>query len=418
MKILKFFIIKFTLCILLVPASNAAAMVVESPTLLAQMTAQFKQLYDSYKKYVEILEAANKQIENLQKVNSYMQEANKIVNGHSLNFANPLDVYENAKNQLESMKYNYEALKRSVNDYDIKSKLANKRLQEKCPFYAIDKIGANDTTITTNDTGEESEDTKFAYEVLEEFTDITRNQVNAVSSPLQGMALAIVMCDEIQRQTIASTINKYEAEAHNAFMRGDYATYNNLKAQKAKKAIEYEKKMDKEFQEKNNQLMVRAQTMMTELGVTDPTQAQKNGIEYCRKDGKGGCHPILLSLEQVKAREKELLDKAVKNSNGETSQTSAEREQIMIDYLREIASHIAFLNKTMVLQAEYIGSETARKEQNLLIAQAASEGAGLANNQAMFKATEDNKKPTQQPNVDKYGFPTSQTKKPTSSSGL
>jgi len=167
----------------------AAAMIVESPSMQGTMLSQLENL----------LEKVNEQVNKLQKANEYMNNVNNIVSGHSMNFANHLDVYENAKNQIESIEYNYERLKRSINDYDIAQKLRSKHLQAKCPLIDLENLGAEDIAIPTKDTGEETEETSRAYEILEYYTDITRNDIRKIEKPLTGYALAIVMCDEMQK---------------------------------------------------------------------------------------------------------------------------------------------------------------------------------------------------------------------------
>jgi len=173
--------------------------------------------------------------------------------------------------------------------------------------------------------------------------------------------------------------------------------------------VQYERARQEEFSKDLKQSMVRTEVMMRELGVTDPSQAEKNGTQYCKKDKKGGCEPILLTLDQVKAREKELLEKSLKNSNKDQSQTSAEREQITIDYLREIATHIAFLNKTMSMQSEMVAKEANMANLAAEIEQKTAESLEYkANKNLIDQQVKNIKNPTL--TVDKFGFPITKNK--------
>lgn len=135
--------------ILFTAHTQAAAMIVESPSLLGQLLKQYEQ-------YVEILDKAHAQINKLNEINTMMGQANDILNKQSLTIANPLEVIENLNKTLESIKYNANQLGQSVKDYEIGKTIKFRNLQKKCPFLDLENLSPNSDKIETNKIGEDT----------------------------------------------------------------------------------------------------------------------------------------------------------------------------------------------------------------------------------------------------------------------
>lgn len=382
---------------------NAAAMVVESPSLLEGLMQQYGQ-------YVKMLEQAQAQVEKLNKINNFLTTANDIASKQTLTIANPLDVVDNLKNTLENIKNNAERLAETAKDYQLGKAIRNKRLKESCPFIDLENISPSTIDIDLTDTGEEDSFKQNALNVLEEFTDITRNDVQGLVKPNRGFALAELMCEKMKATKHLMEIAKLENESKVALLNNDFKLYQAKQQEKVQKILANEKMKDEKFENNLNSLLVRTTQMSNQLGVIDPNLSEKNGIKYCEKtkDGKG-CNPILYTADMVKNDEVEMTRKAIQNSNGDKSQSQAEREQIMINYLREITSHMVFLNETMSLTAELIAKERVRNGY--------FESAGYDNSDYKNQRQELTKTLISNPelqksfqsieaDIDKYGFPT------------
>ena len=240
---------------------------------------------------------------------------------------------------MKSIKRNTDRLAQNARDYDIKNAIRLKQLQNKCgDFLKIDDyFDPDQTEFETIQTGEETMVQADVKNLLETFTDIKANEIDGLAGGLKGLPLAIVMCDRLK---------EYEKQ-----LKGEEFHSKIMKQE----AIER-----KEFEQKLTPLKVRMLQMQQTLGVTDVNMAKENGIEFCKETKNGGCAPVLLTLDYVKNKEAQMLENARKNSNADTSQSQADREFIMLDYLREIATHMSFLNETMAMTAAILAEEKER----------------------------------------------------------
>lgn len=88
-------------------------------------------------------------------------------------------------------------------------------------------------------------------------------------------------------------------------------------------------------------------------------------VTFCEKttdsDGNEVCNPLLLEVDYIIAKEnqkvQEAANKSVDSNEDAAPQSEAERQQMMIDYLREITKHIAFLNESIALTSQLIAEE-------------------------------------------------------------
>ena len=380
--------------ILFTAHTQAAGMIVESPSLLGQMLKQYQQ-------YVEMLEKAHEQINKLNEINAMMGKANDILNKQSLTIANPLEVIENLNKTLETIKF--------------------RNLQKKCPFLDLENLSPNSDKIETNKIGEDIPLKKDIQALLDEFTDITAYDINTLYGSLKGLPLAMVMCEKLASYEKALQLLELDNAQNAALLSNDYNLYKQKQQEKIKYLAEKELAEQDAFEKKLTPLKVRVEQMKQSLGVTNKTLNEKGGMQFCEETKDGGCAPILLHLDYIKHKEQKMLENAAKNSNADKSQSQADREFIMIDYLREIASHIAFLNETMAITANYLAEEKERSQNTI---------EKKITNEQMFKNKEQEVKQIvitnpnaivlmpKDPRIDKNGFPVFETGKKGSSSGI
>ena len=86
-----------------------------------QHTQVIAQFVEAYKKYEQMLQAANDQINRLNEINKLTNQANNLINNGNLNIANPMQVLDNLNNTLKSIKRNTDRLAQNARDYDIKN---------------------------------------------------------------------------------------------------------------------------------------------------------------------------------------------------------------------------------------------------------------------------------------------------------
>ena len=273
-----------------------------------------------------------------------------------------MQVLDNLNNTLKSIKRNTDRLAQNARDYDIKNAIRLKQLQNKCgDFLKIDDyFDPDQTEFETIQTGEETMVQADVKNLLETFTDIKANEIDGLAGGLKGLPLAIVMCDRLKEYEKQLKGEEFHSKMQSTLLSGDFEEYKKQQQEKVNYIMKQEAIERKEFEQKLTPLKVRMLQMQQTLGVTDVNMAKENGIEFCKETKNGGCAPVLLTLDYVKNKEAQMLENARKNSNADTSQSQADREFIMLDYLREIATHMSFLNETMAMTAAILAEEKER----------------------------------------------------------
>lgn len=338
----------------------------EAPSTMIHQQQMMGQLVDSYQKYVEMLEKANEQVNKLNEINNYAMKANNLMTNGNLLIANPMDVLENLERTLNSIKYNINSLSQNAKDWELSNAIKNKRLKEKCPNIDFSKILPDQTEFQTIQTGEETAFGADSKLILETFTDIKANEVESLYGGLKGLPLAILMCEELQKYEQQLTNAQYHNNISKALLQGDFETYKKQKEEQIKYIVAQEAIAQQEYQAKLSPIKVRVEHMKNALGVKDPALAtgkltgSDQEIKFCEPiDGQ--CMPIQLTLDYVKYKEADMVAKARNNSNQDKSQAQSDREFIMIDYLREIATHLSFLNETVAMTATMLAEEQERQ---------------------------------------------------------
>ena len=268
-------ILSIILCIVMtMPTTTfAVASVVESPTLLTQLIKQYQQ-------YVEMLEKAQNQIDKLNRANEFLRDANNLVRNAQINVYNPMEILENLKDTIEEMEHNAKALAKSVRDFDIRDRIAYKRIQAKCPeiservkkmkYISNEDDSDGETQGERNKEsytaqGEETEQDALLKEYLEEFTNITLNDINSVTSSIRGLPQAILLCQSFYQNKLEAQIKEQENKVQKALLENDFNAYKESQA----------KKFDRDFA--NNE-RIPFMSAMTLLGTNE--RDEKNIKSY------------------------------------------------------------------------------------------------------------------------------------------
>ena len=105
---------------LILQNASAAGVLVENPSALAQMVA-------AYQKYVEMLEQAQTQIQNLSAISSTLTQANSFIKNGNLTIANPLTLLEELQKQINAIKNSFTALATTLSDYKLTDHIKTQR---------------------------------------------------------------------------------------------------------------------------------------------------------------------------------------------------------------------------------------------------------------------------------------------------
>ena len=337
---------------------------VDSPTTIVHQTKVLAQLVDSYKKYEQMIEQAQAQVDRLNKINDLATKANNIASNASLSLTNPMDVVENLKNTMASIKYNIERLQNTVKNIELSDRIKSKYIQEKCGLFEELKDGTlgldpDQDTFTRKTVGEENiTDTNLGI-ILDTFTNIKSAEAEGLGNALTGLPLALVMCEELASYKNKMKSIELDSSAQSALLMGDFKQYEEVQKQKIAHQLQVEKVKRDEQQKKLMPLLVRIESMQKDLGVKDPSKANAFDQEFCRKTANGKCAPMLSELDYIKAKEADMIKKAQgKASNDKVAaQSQAEREFIMLDYLREIATQLQFLNESTAMYHSMVARE-------------------------------------------------------------
>ncbi|WP_394980673.1 hypothetical protein [uncultured Helicobacter sp.] len=353
-----------------------------------QHTQVIAQFVEAYKKYEEMVAKAQEQVNRLNEINNLATKANNIASNASLSLTNPMEVVENLKNTMASIKYNIERLQDTVKNIELADRIKSKYIQEKCGLFEELKDGylgldPDQDSFTRKTVGEENiTDTNLSL-ILDTFTNIKSAEAQGLGKALTGLPLALVMCEELASYKNKMKSIELDSSAQSALLMGDFKQYQEVQKQKIAHQLQVEKVKRDEQQRKLMPLLVRIESMQKDLGVKDPAKSQQFGQEFCRKTKNGKCAPMLSELDYIKAKEADMIQKAQqKGSNSEVAaQSQAEREFIMLDYLREIATQLQFLNESTAMYQSMMARE---KLGDLQIQDKDMYQNELANNQAII----------------------------------
>nr|AUO31233.1 Hypothetical protein [Helicobacter pylori]AUO31276.1 Hypothetical protein [Helicobacter pylori] len=324
-----------------------------------------------------------------------------------------MQVLQNAQYQLQSIRYNYENLKQSIENWNTQNLLRNKYLSQQCPWLNVNALTNNkidnlknlNNLITKN--GEQTQTARDVQNLIQSLSSSGYENMQSLAGELSGRAWGEMLC---------KMVNDSNYESEQALL----ATGNRSEEQKQRFLLRVKKKVNDNRQLKNklDPFLKRLDVLQTEFGVTDPTANHNNqGIHYCTENKKTGkCDPIknvfrttrldneleqeiqTLTLDLTKAPNKDAQSQAYANFNQRI-------KLLTLKYLKEITNQMLFLNQTMAMQSEIMANDYLRQN---------NDGFGKEENhidkqltQKRINERERAGRYFQNPNVkfDQFGFP-------------
>lgn len=351
----------------------AAGMVVTDPDQTLQNTTIIGHLVDQLKKYEEMIQKANDQVNRLNQINDIMNKTNNFLNGSAIAIASPTEVLENLKTTLELMKYNYENLKKTIEDFDIGSKVRIKRMGNKCPWLRYDIISPKSLKIFFTETGEETQVLKDAKNLINLLSDDIYANLSTTLGTLSGRALAESLCEVVLKEQLDKEKKIYEAKEKAALISGNITEYNNLRNKRLKAELAKILNDEAELQKKFSPLIGRTTQMLEQLGVKDKSANTKE-IKYCdegkNKDGEF-CYPRALETERLNqefsALTADFNEKLAAAGNSEEAQAKVyanfnqKSQTLLLSYTKDLANHLAFANETLSLIGSLMAEDFQRK---------------------------------------------------------
>ncbi|MFP6225785.1 hypothetical protein ACLGCA_07845 [Helicobacter pylori] len=368
---MKKLVFSMLLCCKSVFAEGETPLIVNDPELHAGQATVIGKMVDSIKKYEEIISKAQAQINQLQKVNNMINTTNSLISGSAITLANPMQVIQNAQHQLQSIRYNYEILKQSIENWNAQNLLINKYLQQQCPFFNFNKLTNKKIVNLSNlnnaitKTGEQTTRMRDMQNLIQALSSSGYENMQSLVGQLSGRDMGLILCEELIKDENQARYNQLSAEASLDILNGNYQAYKmKMFQQDAMKLTERIKKQQ-EIQARADYLKYRLADIQQDLGVTNPSaNHNKQGIKYCKENKENGtCTPLALEktrLDNDLEQEIQTLTQDLSKAPNKDAQSQAyanfnQRIKLLtVKYLKEITNQMLFLNQTMAMQSGII----------------------------------------------------------------
>ncbi|WP_422387768.1 hypothetical protein [Helicobacter pylori] len=282
-----------------------------------------------------------------------------------------MQVIQNAQYQIESIKYNYENLKQSIENWNARDLLRNKYLQQQCPFFDFNKLTNNKIVNLSNlnnaitKTGKQTAQVKDMQNLIQALSNNGYENLQSLAGQLSGRDMSLILCEELNRYENQTKEQNDSIEESEAIINNNWNKVKEIRVKRAIENIKQKIKTNQQLATKINPLLVRLNDIKEQLGVSDPTaNHNKQGIKYCQENKENGtCNPILFKKDRLNNElEQEIqtltLDLSKAPNKDAQSQAYANFNQrvrlLTIRYLKEITNQMLFLNQTMAMQSEII----------------------------------------------------------------
>ncbi|WP_104713997.1 hypothetical protein [Helicobacter cetorum] len=397
------------------PTSN-----IKQAQMLTSMSKRIDQGTVMIKKYTTMIEKAQATINQLNRVNSVLNQTQSFLTGSAINIANPMQVIENTKYILENMQQNAENIKESVSQYNAKQALQGRYLASQCPWLDYSKVVAKAKNLPFVKTGKQNTAVfKSARNFADSLSYNLTSQTDSMMGTLSGRAYALEICKQNKNQQLALQIREQEIQAKTALLNNDLQAYQQYKAVQEKLSSQLEANIQAELFARSAPLINRQIQQLESLGVEDMKYQGKFCKKITSEKGQTTCYPMKYSVERLnsellnyKAELAKELQKAGTNKSAQAqvyANMKQKFEMLTIDYIKDIASNLTFLNETMSL----ISSMLARDYQ---------EQHGYVNNvkpvaeqNAQMQRLNNQLQEAYQASLNQYGFPNSKAQSSSSS---
>ncbi|MCE3037695.1 hypothetical protein [Helicobacter anatolicus] len=383
-----------------------------------QQTTMIGKMADSIKKYEEMIQKANDQVNRLNQINDIMSKTNNFLKSSTLSIANPLQILETLKSSLSAMEDNYKRLSKTLKDWDYRDKIKSKRLANKCPWLRMDIISPQSLQIFFTQTGEETQLIKDAKRLIESLTDNTYQNLTATLGTLSGRALAEKLCEQVYREEKNKELRKINEMQKQALLKNDKKLFEELRIKQMQ--IEFHKILndEMELQKKFEPLINRQEQMLEHLGVKDKVyNDKKNNIIYCKEtqgNNEEFCYPLMLDTQRLNhdynQLKEEFNEKLIAAGSNEESQAKVyadinqKASLMLLDYTKDLSNGIAFMNETLSLIGSLMAEDFQRKyHRNLNTQQQAQDE--LKTEEEIKAIVDENRYSEYEIEFDQFGFP-------------
>lgn len=393
--------------------------VVYDPTNAANTSSILANIVESVKKYEEMISKANEQVNKLNQIGDTINSVNKLISGSSLTLASPFEVLDTLKDALANIQNSYTRLSKTINDYDIKNQIKQKRLGAKCPWLRFELIDPKSSKIALFNQGEETAQLKDVKELINLLSENVYSNYEATMGTLSGKALGELLCETIVEEEFRKKINNYVALEKKAILEGNQKEFNELRLKRMKMELEKKIKDQENLENKIQPLFQRIVQMKESLGVQDPS-ANKNeyGIKYC-EEGKNEngkfCYPILLNNAKIDQDFSDLKKKLNQELSGAGTNKEAQSQayanfnqrsqMLVLEYLKDLSESLAFLNETMALTSSLLADDFRRKYQTNIIDKPVNNGSYREESEILENVAQKDLLELKQTPLNKYGFP-------------
>ncbi len=324
-----------------------------------------------------------------------------------------MQVLQNAQYQLQSIRYNYENLKQSIENWNAQNLLRNKYLQQQCPWLNVNALTNNKIVNLQNlnnlisKNGEQTQTARDVQNLIQSLSSSGYENMQSLAGGLSGRAWGKMLC---------KMVNDSNYEREQALL----ATGNSSEEQKRRFLLRVKKKVNdnRQLKKKLDPFLKRLDVLQTEFGVTDPTaNHNKQGIHYCTENKETGkCDPIknvfrTTRLDNDLEQEIQTLTQDLSKAPNKDAQSQAyanfnQRVRLLtVKYLKEITNQMLFLNQTMAMQSEIMADDYFKRYSNGYNTPKSHEYEELE--QERINQRERARRYFQNPNVkfDQFGFP-------------
>lgn len=395
-------------------------LVVSDPNNDASNATMINHMVTSLKNYEDMIAKAQDQINRLNQISEVLNSTQKFISGSTLKIATPFQLIETLKQNLEGIVASYKRLEKTIQNYDWRDHIKEKRIEGKCPWLRYDIIGTNDLKVFFKQTGEETPLMKDAKELMELLSDDTYSNMSSVVGSLSGRAYAEFFCEMATREQERKRVAENIAKQKRAILDGNFEEQERLRIEGAKLSLQTKLKEEERMRGLWQPLINRNTQMLQTLGVTDKFLNTKD-ITYCREgkneDSEEFCYPVLLKTTNLNHRLDKLTQKLTEELTSAGTDTDGqaqayanfnqEASRLQLEYAKNQAESLNFLNETMSLLSSIMAEDYRRKYQT--INQAPVNNKSFNTEEQILESNEKGDLGVIQgkkPEMDKFGFPT------------
>ncbi|PAF50481.1 hypothetical protein [Helicobacter sp. 13S00477-4] len=373
---------------------SATGMLIDDPITQAntaltasRMAENIDKLTKQIEQYTQMIEKAKEQVDQLNKVNTMMNNVNSFLNSSTIAIANPMDIIDDFKDITSRMEHNAKKLAKTIEQYDIRDKIHSRRLNEAYPWLNYNQIAPQETNLPFTKVGKETQTIKSIKNLMNALSDDIVGNTESIMGTFSGRAMAIEFCKNANKLEQEVKDNKLFLTEKEALLNKDFEKYAQIRKERIKNKIAYKKKIQFLDNAGINPLLNRSKQMLETVGTKDKSYNKKSKdgkteMIYCketRTDKGEFCYPEFYDTKRLNDDflqiQQELAKKLQSAGSDKQKQASAyadikqKTDNLMLSYIKDIATNLSFLNETMALTGNLIAREIINTNMEIWIHQ-------------------------------------------------